>query len=448
MTDFNKTATDNRFYTELINRFFNSKSYFFICVKEYLGRPSLVNNNFDSSTIQIMSDLISHLVRAEQPAQELHEISRVRGLENIYTDLELRLIRHMLPSLEQPLWKKAIQEIALSFLRDTYLMLFNNEKGCVTLKKYLEIKAQLNEILSGSNGNHAVSESRGSDKQKNPALIDGDDFMAPDSAVTGLLAKQHKTDDDFTSSPVPDNGTAASFEINTSYGHLQPGPIRPVHNRGIDSLFPGYQPEKYAPATKDQHHLLTEDEDYDEDLLKIVNARDEPSEPTDQGEDVPELATDIATGLDGSEQPQDISSPDGDDFDAAVNEVFQQEAVLYFKILLNAISQLKQEDEAHSAYEDLELASASLKHLAQKFGMEKFALLPELMESISIMANTHIIKLPAAVLESIEEAVRLLKEFDPQNSDHKIKYQSHLRLLKEYYTRTLHQKSKMTVTSS
>lgn len=137
-----------------------------------------------------------------------------------------------------------------------------------------------------------------------------------------------------------------------------------------------------------------------------------------------------------TEQTEEIQ-PAGDE-EILMDSTFHSEAALYYKIIMNAVSQLKKEANLQSAMEDIELASSSLRQLALKFGMEKIAMLPELVESISIQANKYDMKLPHLIINNIEEGLTLLKEFNPSNSDHKTKFMSLLSSLKDYYSRTHH----------
>ena len=115
---------------------------------------------------------------------------------------------------------------------------------------------------------------------------------------------------------------------------------------------------------------------------------------------------------------------------------FHEEADLYHKVILNAVTQLMQNKKYQVSLEDIELASASLNQLAQKFGLEKIAFLPEIMESISFQANKRSMKLPKTILENMEKGIILLKIFDRYNTDHKIQFISILTALKEYYINT------------
>lgn len=126
----------------------------------------------------------------------------------------------------------------------------------------------------------------------------------------------------------------------------------------------------------------------------------------------------------------------GKDDNYLYRAIFSKEAEGYYKMILNAIIKLKGEGNAQSCLEDIELASYSIKHLARKFGMEKIAALPEIIEYITYQANKRLVKLPAAIVLAIEEGISLLAIFDHHQHDHKIRFTSILASLKQYYTKT------------
>ena len=76
---------------------------------------------------------------------ELKEITLIQGFSNVYSNMEMQLIRYDLRPLEQPQLKKAIQNIALNFVVDVYQVLRNNDLAQKTLKIFA---LTLNSILS------------------------------------------------------------------------------------------------------------------------------------------------------------------------------------------------------------------------------------------------------------------------------------------------------------
>ena len=586
MSDFVTTATDNQFYSELINRFFHSKSYFYACITKYLENPSLSENNTDSSIIQLLSRLIKCLNEAKQPVRELNEITLIKGFENAYSNLEMQLIRYDLRSLEQPQLKKAIQNIAVNFLEDIYQVLLKNENGRNTLTIYLKIKAKLTDILNGSNGKHKNKNLKHSPEYTANApsndnagqtinlssntletipikslpeddVVDSinnienysekeitrllkpltiflnktseystnldfikrihDNFcqiqelamyhgyedieaiamrvgqlmlsmlsmkQSINQQIIGLIyaakaaiekyiihhqridnlsyllnsldhciadinnpdkTQQPKNNDSISLSE-SENEVTTSFEINPAFHNIEESASISTQEQNSSSIFPGFKSEEIFRENIDGIKLMGED---DEELLKLIQEVkiqkvSSLPEHVSEIEDVDNNAAELANSVEDStqENPPNMIH----DVDAYTNDIFQHEAILYYKILLGAVLQLKNEEKIQGALEDIELASSSLKHLALKFGMEKLALLPELMESISILANNHIIKLPSSILQGIEDGVILLKEFDINNSDHKTKFMSVLTLLKEYYSKTFKKTKKILIT--
>ncbi len=609
MSDLTTIATENQFFDELVNRFFHPKSYFSFRLKKYLDNPLTFTDKPVFSITQITSLFIEYLNKSKQPAQELAEIARINGLENILLNLKTQLIRHDLKTLDQRQLKKAIQNLTLGFLKNFYQNLLENEQSRNTLMAYLEIKMKLLDLLNNSNGkSKTILKSDDANKTKNYkvsnesvikpqtenaaaksqpedlalkrinltenrfkkeisqllkplALFSNKKFQvyadydfvkqmhenfsqihecainngyeqveaiagrvnqmieilltmkAPfDQTIIGLLCEaktvietclNHRQDaDDLKnfldtidfqilelSKPVrskdnqtntlnsqlnAENDQKNRFEINTAFHETAAGPTQ---KEPKPSIFSGFHAEKNRDEDDEEIEIPGDNEEAELlkliheinispefSLLEEINAIDEAEEIT-QIESV-EMGS-IKEAIQDDQQVQDeranasfqkeqaiqnndsqnmptkkkIVQPEAQDhddkLDSSINKMFQQEAVLYFKILSSAFSQLKNEEKIQDALEDIELASSSLKQLAQKFRMERLALLPELVETISVAANKHIIKLPSAILQGMEDGINLLKEFDVTNVDHKKSFKAILLLLKEFCSKTL-----------
>ena len=118
-------------------------------------------------------------------------------------------------------------------------------------------------------------------------------------------------------------------------------------------------------------------------------------------------------------------------------QTFFKEAQRFFQVILNAISHINKKIDEDFHLEDIEFASCSLKNLAKRCKFDKISFLPELIESICVNTKAAEIKLPQSILRKIEEGVRLLKEFDPDNKNHESKLISILSSLKKYYSYTI-----------
>ena len=117
---------------------------------------------------------------------------------------------------------------------------------------------------------------------------------------------------------------------------------------------------------------------------------------------------------------------------------FYTEANLFINIILSTISQLKNVGETGtSLLEDIELASASLKYLAKRCGVQKLTFLPELIESICKNAKDTGLKIPPSILDQIEKGVQLLADFDTDSTEHEKQIMEILSALTNYYEYTL-----------
>ncbi len=265
-----------------------------------------------------------------------------------------------------------------------------------------------------------------------------------------------------------------SFEINAAFHEIPVGPTQKEHKSAI---FPGLHAQRNRNEDDNEIEIPGDNEEAELSkiiheinispeisLLEEINAIDQADEKSQSGslalnlmEDVikndykeqddkfnasiqkdPVIQNDDSQDMPSGEKTVRPNVQDQDEkLDSSINQIFQQEAALYYKILSSAFSQLKNEEKVQMALEDIELASSSLKHMAQKFGMERLAILPELVETISIIANKHVIKIPSAILQGMEDGINLLKGFDVTNIDHKKSLKAILLLLKEFCSKTL-----------
>ncbi len=510
MYDDDKTATDDQFYYDLINRFFNPRSYFYYCIETYLNRPSLIANNPEASTIQFIARFIDFLMKSKKTTADLKEITLIKGFEYTYVNLENQLIRYDLKSLDQTQVKKAIQKISLSFLKDIYQALITHPKSRKTLRLYIAIKSKLSNLLNGSNGKHTNNNSLKSIKPNLPlsdespiqlsneppgdATEDSGSELSNENArslINGLQNTPFREDEQY-SPPESEQEHSGSFEINTSFKEFKTSSTRSTTKVNTPSILSGLFSEPGRTKQNSDEILIPGDDD-DEELLKLIQEIDSYKESLplknfaeikalkntnstnlpfmeeiappiqneyDQNDKAEEYSNKNDEKLEGNEDDENDKAEEYSDendeklevdegigifHDESINKIFQQEAVLYYKILSEAIPQLKSDEKIQSALEDIELASSSLKHLAQKLGMEKLALLPELIESVSSLSNKHIIKPPTPIVLGIEDGVNLIKEFNVNNTDHRAKYMSILILLKEYYMKTLNKTRKFSV---
>ena len=423
-----KTATEDQFYSEFINDFFDSQSYFSYCIKNCLNQPLLISDNPITSILDFLAEFIEFLTNSKQTAQDLKEIAQLEDFEYVYSNLTNQIIRYDLKSLEESQLKKATQHISHSFLKDLYHILLTNKKSHETLSLYIDIKSRLRDLLNGSNGKHT---------NKN------------------LANSLEKSD-------VKEN--SGSFEINASFNAVKSSSNRSAPKLETASIFSGLLSQNKNNTQNNENDIMIPGEENDEELLNLIQEIDSHEEPLPlnnfaetheiekNGSTAPPPIEDIAKdnyrehndnceAAEIADEKGEYFEDDDDSeiiFDESSNKIFHQEAILYYNILSNAILQLKNDEQMQSALEDIELTSSSLKQLAQKFGMEKLALLPELIESVCMLSNKYITKPPSSIIQGIEDGITLLKDFDVDNSEHRTKFMSILTLLKEYYMKTLH----------
>jgi len=242
-----------------------------------------------------------------------------------------------------------------------------------------------------------------------------------------VIPKQEQAIPNTEQLPPPESArpTTASFNNKENVNNGQPAtPIVPENDDIIDKELLDFK-------------LPGED---DEELLNLLQEINPPANPFIQETKHDKIASAEMMQF-GAEKTISASQSTADHNDAnSIDDSngnpldrFHKEASLYHKIILNALTQLSQGKKYQASLEDIELASASLNQLAQKFGLDKIAFLPELMESICFQANKQNIKLPGQILESMASGITLLKIFDRNNSEHKVHFISILTTMKEFY---------------
>ena len=577
MNDLNRIETVDPIYKELINRFFHPHSYFIICVKYYLDNASLIQKGMEDSTSQLISEFIQFLTQSKSPAQELQEVTRIEGFENIYADIESQLRQASFRSIKPLHLRKAIQIFALYVLKSLVPILSENEKNKHALNSYLEIKAKLKALLDGSNGTHQLKNWDSALISKRDASLDTDNNH--DDEIKNAIADSFPTSqaENFTTNSIDEiqnqlkqeiarllkplviysseshtqfsftqkihesflqiEGLAAShgFEEVTALARRVVRLIMVIQEKGLtlDPHIIGFVYDAKAAIEKSIfHHRNIENlkdtlANFDQYILYLKNKSSAPqsrigaplfsvtpdqqitvalpigtnetNERTFSGELIEEDSLPSVTNPlsishenlkgngegggknDSFELPEEDDSDlfdlipgsdilrntpsatitsestkieqsapavkqseaqnipgTGENGDQFYNTIFSREASLYFKLILNAVAQLKSAGNTQICLEDIELASSSMKQLARKFGMEKIAYLPEVIESIGLQANKLNVRVPLSTLETIENGISLLKIFDPKDAAHKVKFTAILSSLKEYYTQTFH----------
>ena len=117
---------------------------------------------------------------------------------------------------------------------------------------------------------------------------------------------------------------------------------------------------------------------------------------------------------------------------------FATQAKPMAQIIFDSLNLLKQDNIKYAhIVEDIELASASLKHLARKLNLQKLAFFPELVESICINVSAADLKIPAGFLDAIAKGVKHLLAYDPANENHEAILIDILSDLKRYYAHTV-----------
>ncbi len=578
MNDLTTTAIESEFHNNLINQFFQTKSYFFHRAKRYLDNPLRLTNTPHVTVIPILARFIDYLTTVKMPLHALQEVASIKGFEKLLDDLKQILSQYDFKTISPSQVRATIDKIAFDFLKGLHQSLVENEKGRSTLIAYLEIKSKLAELIKNSNGGNKSAASSNALQSSDivlqangdvhPIIAKWDHKSSPTKASTsinsensgfqqqlgrllqliaelrmnitfdadfmlmrsiearfaqlqqlaenygdeqigaiaarlvqllhtaleklkpadqcmvdiidtamGLIGRQTDPIDESkererffsrcdqflmelensetTSLALDEQVEAPSnrfqdirerFEINTSLSQTGNGSKRSTPSNSSNSVFsslhfnsstslrPAAQPEldddevilklsyniELDPiGSSAQEHIGFENS------LKFRGTRSnqvvcEKSEAVLRDYHDADVSANakLSSRNDVEQSPFVVGSNSQRDKaldhsrDDALIPLFQQEADWYFKVLFAALKQLKSQEKIQAALEDIELASSSLKRLARKFGIDKADRLPELIETISIFANQHIIKLPSSIIQAIEDGVTLLKQCD------------------------------------
>lgn len=174
MTEGNKTIADRKFIEELVERFFNPKSYFYHVFQIFLSDDSYLQKNGDS-VHQLISSLLKYLLASNSPAKEMKEISQLSGFDKFYIRFESKLSDVDYSELSREQTKEFIRQLAKQCFED-WALLFSQHGVRDLLKSYLNLKEKLFHLFNDSNASdtyYDVSNSQllNSDKQNRSGLV-------------------------------------------------------------------------------------------------------------------------------------------------------------------------------------------------------------------------------------------------------------------------------------
>ncbi len=462
----NNFSQNEKFYDELIKRFFHRESYFYYCLQSSLnGEPG--KKQFDKTTSDIVSKLIEFLINATDPIAEFKEISNAEKFNNFYENIKSKLSKIDLPGLDNKQTKYVIQDLALITL-ENFTQVFSKEDNRFVLQSYLDLKLRLKFLLDDSNGKSTnLTKKFLQAAETNSYLLDVEKADLIDQ--TSILAEV------FIAGQQEEVVVFQKFfedEIRLT--------LKPIAEADVEQIsYPDFMKKCYDIFYKlielGKFHNNLELAIISEKILQLIDA----VKNKEQSEIQPAIELIFAANsaiehfvfLHRSPQELDESLKKYDDFllqlgikekeknrveneileqvfeetiekkDNALNpdttSTFSNEAHLFFHVILNAIAKVDKKNDDSTYLEDIELASSSLKILTKKCELNKILILPELMESICINMKALGKHLPNTILEKIKEGVLLLKIFDQENADHESELLAILLSLKKYYSFTV-----------
>ena len=129
------------FEKELVNRFFNPRSYFFLCVSEHLRDRRPLDEPGAEEEYALVAALMDHLVNAEDTREELKKLATAEPFAEYLRILEESVERFRREALPPPKLKAAIENVAVLFLDATLACL--EDSSCRNkVLDYLEIQPE------------------------------------------------------------------------------------------------------------------------------------------------------------------------------------------------------------------------------------------------------------------------------------------------------------------
>ncbi|OQX95697.1 hypothetical protein B6I21_04090 [candidate division KSB1 bacterium 4572_119] len=553
---------DEKFLEELIDRFFDPKSYFYHVFINQLKDKTFLEK-MDNLIFRVFTSLFEYLVTSENASKELTEISLIQGFDVFYFNFKKKLAEANFSNLSQSETKGFIRELALFTMKDWQVLLSQNkQRNLVT--SYIDLKTKIKTLIKNHDGSDTYISKEfinyDNEEQREDTRPDSFSFL-PDEildlqiekklafekffkeeikkvvsvvddswakykqdnnseefvekiknifyklnelakfhdyemihkisqrifniydklfedklafeekylsfverAKTEILAGfQNEWDSDNIKELIQNldnsiweldggfqNGSPGQIDLpnETLFANTQNVEYNTVQNNETqkDEInFPGLGPASLADLPENMD-LIGKDKngkkvpfvmpgEENEELLNLIHdisltmSIPAGKKPAGSGNGFSELADpnhtlDEETGIEKKVETITFSG-------------FIIQAKLFFQVIQESALDLKKGENTSAALEDMELASVSLNELALKLGFEQIGIFPELIESICVNARKANLKLPDKLLESIEQGILLLQDFNPENTDNESKLISILSTLKDYYEYTL-----------
>ncbi len=140
MTVVQKTP-EMDFERELVKRFFNPRSYFFLCVSEHLRARRPLDEPGAEEEYTLVAALMDRLVNADDPRDELKKLSNSEPFAEYVRILEESIERFRKEALPPDKLKAAIENVAVLFL-DATLACLEDASCRLNLFEYLGLEAE------------------------------------------------------------------------------------------------------------------------------------------------------------------------------------------------------------------------------------------------------------------------------------------------------------------
>ncbi len=185
----NTSLNNIHFREELINRFFNSKSYFYHCLKTELLNKESSQKHFDPFALETVNRLIDWLLNSKSLLQDLREISQIKGFRDFYYTFETKISDYNFKDMSREYVKDSIKNIALYSLQK-WIDVCSDEDNRNRLLSYLDLKQRLRSLLMNYNGSDKFIDKKLIPQIEHKTHIDRSDTAQKDELPEEILSTQ------------------------------------------------------------------------------------------------------------------------------------------------------------------------------------------------------------------------------------------------------------------
>lgn len=417
----NNSENYETYRAELFKRFFDTDSYFFLCLSTSLQHISSKRDDFKEDDYFVIGKVIQVLVDSENPAQTLMQFHELPSFREYVNQLDDGIVRLQLPDLEQDAIHEIVEKIAEQFVQ-TFAEILSDRPSYKQLLRILGVPPR-KKIISGVSDSDLLKKST-QDLIAEPDNHEQTKFIAPEkNGRAKPESSQHEKVKNGSDEKRNEEKFASAMDVadKNKHARIQPEMSKKAtsahdleHGKDIGEFEPTYSQADDSAFEEDadtremaENHPIPSRERHAEHAAEQTSINGNLDSPFD-GASWQNLLNEVAAPQDAdipaSEKPKDSVETfaqhrsvvqTADEQTAVLSKrsanaakkderyaEFRHEADLYFRVIDEALEQLMLNRKSRIAFENLELAAYSLKSVARKLGLEHLAKLPEQVEEL------------------------------------------------------------------